>query len=318
MKKNKLISLIMTQCIIISPVAYNICQPPVEQNMSAYAYISGAFEFLKNVNSFGIINLEPNEIETVKTVGDHIEDCTITFTIQDENIAKIVKVNGTSVDIIGVSTGETILSAETSKGEKATIKVIVPEKNGIYFSKPYLCSIDYIELDSPNAIFYATLMGCESGESNIKFSIDNENIAKITEVKGTSVYGVGVTPGETILRAETSDGQTAEIKIVVPSATTTVAIETTPSENYTTTVDLCGDIYTSYICGDVNSDFKVSISDAVSILQYLANNEKYPLSEQEIINADCCNKGDGITGLDAAAIQKLDAGIIDKLPEVIS
>ena len=67
--------------------------------------------------------------------------------------------------------------------------------------------------------------------------------------------------------------------------------------------------------GDANSDFKVSISDAVKILQNLANKEKYPLTEQETTNADCYDPGSGVTGMDAQAVQKLDAGIIDSLPE---
>ena len=71
------------------------------------------------------------------------------------------------------------------------------------------------------------------------------------------------------------------------------------------------------VWGDANSDGKTSISDSVAILQNLANAEKYPLSPQGKYNADC-DGTDGITGLDAAAIQKLDAGIIDKLPEIIN
>ena len=74
----------------------------------------------------------------------------------------------------------------------------------------------------------------------------------------------------------------------------------------------------SHISGDANSDFKVSISDAVKILQNLANKEKYSLTEQETTNADCYDPGSGVTGMDAQAVQKLDAGIIDKLPETLS
>ena len=61
------------------------------------------------------------------------------------------------------------------------------------------------------------------------------------------------------------------------------------------------------ILGDANNDRNVSISDAVKILQNLANSERYPLSAQGEFNADIYNTGDGITGLDANEIQKLDA-----------
>ena len=75
---------------------------------------------------------------------------------------------------------------------------------------------------------------------------------------------------------------------------------------------------TYLIYGDANLDSNVTISDSVAILQNIANSEKYPLDDNARANADVYNPGDGITGMDAQAVQKLDAGIIDKLPEVIS
>lgn len=68
--------------------------------------------------------------------------------------------------------------------------------------------------------------------------------------------------------------------------------------------------------GDANCDGKTSISDAVAVLQFLANSEEYPLTEQGVFNAD--TDFNGITGADAAAIQKLDAGVIDSLTETLS
>ena len=70
-----------------------------------------------------------------------------------------------------------------------------------------------------------------------------------------------------------------------------------------------------YTAGDANMDGSATISDSVAILQYLANAEKYPLSEDAKVNADVFGTGDGITGNDALSIQKLDAGSISKLPE---
>ena len=75
---------------------------------------------------------------------------------------------------------------------------------------------------------------------------------------------------------------------------------------------------TYLIYGDANLDSNVTISDSVAILQNIANSEKYPLDDNARANADVYNPGDGITGMDAQAVQKLDAGIIDSLPEVIS
>ena len=70
-----------------------------------------------------------------------------------------------------------------------------------------------------------------------------------------------------------------------------------------------------YLSGDANMDNKTSISDSVAILQYLANSEKYPLSDDAKVNADVFSTGDGITGNDALSIQKFDAGSISNLPE---
>ena len=78
-------------------------------------------------------------------------------------------------------------------------------------------------------------------------------------------------------------------------------------------IKITGEQETLY--GDVNLDGKVSISDAVRILQYIANSEKYSLDAQAKDNADVYSRGDGVTAKDAVSIQKLDAGVIDSLPE---
>ena len=71
-----------------------------------------------------------------------------------------------------------------------------------------------------------------------------------------------------------------------------------------------------YYLGDANCDGKVTIADSTAILQSLGNPDKYGLSKQGVINADCCDPGDGVRPSDALAIQKIDAKIIAKLPEI--
>ncbi|MCM1132957.1 MAG: glycoside hydrolase family 9 protein [Ruminococcus flavefaciens] len=70
------------------------------------------------------------------------------------------------------------------------------------------------------------------------------------------------------------------------------------------------------LLGDANEDGIVDIADAAAIIQSLGNKDKYALSEQGKINADCYNPGDGVTGMDALAIQKLKAKMISSLPEI--
>ena len=54
--------------------------------------------------------------------------------------------------------------------------------------------------------------------------------------------------------------------------------------------------------GDANLDFKLDMSDAVLIMQSIANPDKYKLSEEGRENADM--DGNGVTNADALAIQK--------------
>ena len=69
-----------------------------------------------------------------------------------------------------------------------------------------------------------------------------------------------------------------------------------------------GDNVTAGLKGDANCDGKVNVSDAVAVLQYIANQSKYSLTADGIKNGDCDGSA-GITGGDATMIQKIDAGI---------
>ena len=64
------------------------------------------------------------------------------------------------------------------------------------------------------------------------------------------------------------------------------------------------------VYGDANCDGRVSIADAVLVMQYVADPKKHPITEQGKNNADVNNRGDGITKSDALDIQKYTAGII--------
>lgn len=82
-----------------------------------------------------------------------------------------------------------------------------------------------------------------------------------------------------------------------------------------------GDVTDSYLpekpvrSGDANCDYKMSIADAVAILQHIGNRDKYSLTEDGMENADV----DGVVGVtanDALIIQQVDAGIytVNDLP----
>ena len=75
-----------------------------------------------------------------------------------------------------------------------------------------------------------------------------------------------------------------------------------------------GDFNSETLYGDANSDGKVTLADAVAVLQYVANKEKYPLSDYALDCADVYKRGDGVTGMDALTIQQYDSGTIKSLP----
>ncbi|MBR1592052.1 MAG: glycoside hydrolase family 11 protein [Ruminococcus sp.] len=132
------------------------------------------------------------------------------------------------------------------------------------------------------------LLYVEATDPELDFYIDTA-IGAVEGTKSPVITGQGTVEGKT---SET----TAPVTASAPAATTTAAVS-------------------DRLWGDANLDGKVTISDAVRILQYIANNEKYDLKGEALLNADVYNNGDGITGMDAHSIQKFDAGIISSLPE---
>ena len=64
------------------------------------------------------------------------------------------------------------------------------------------------------------------------------------------------------------------------------------------------------LLGDANLDGKVTVADAVALLQYIANKDKYPLAAEARSSADVYARGDGITASDALTIQRVDSGLI--------
>ncbi|MBR0141144.1 MAG: glycoside hydrolase, partial [Ruminococcus sp.] len=94
-----------------------------------------------------------------------------------------------------------------------------------------------------------------------------------------------------------------------PDGTTPDNTKTDEKKEQTVTETPASDI----VYGDANEDGNVTISDAVAILQNLANAEKYPLTKKGKANADVDGTA-GVTGKDAAVIQLFDAGIVKKLP----
>lgn len=110
-----------------------------------------------------------------------------------------------------------------------------------------------------------------------------------------------------------------------PTSTTTTTAKTTTTSKATTTTTTATTSATAtspdgdYLAGDANCDKVVDISDAVLIMQSLANPNKYGdkgdsenrITAQGKINADCEGGGNGVTNGDALAIQSYLLGLCE-------
>ena len=81
------------------------------------------------------------------------------------------------------------------------------------------------------------------------------------------------------------------------------------SEYYFTINDASGIPAVTGKKGDANSDGKVTVADAVKVMQFICNRSKYPMTDEEQKLADLDGK-EGLTGDDIIAIQQIDAGIL--------
>lgn len=104
-----------------------------------------------------------------------------------------------------------------------------------------------------------------------------------------------------------------DVVVATTTTATTTTITQVPTTTTTTTNKPSENPDTIY--ADVNEDGEVSIADAVTVMQSLANADEYPLTEQGAINADVVGN-DGVTSKDALVIQMVISGSIssDSLP----
>lgn len=119
------------------------------------------------------------------------------------------------------------------------------------------------------------------------------------------IEGHDVTPSE----STTTTASTTSSTTTTTATTTDGGTETTASSSTST-----GSGNSDILLGDANNDGKVTIADAAAIIQALGNPDKYALDEAGTANAGGCDGVDGVTVMDALAIQMLEAGSIDSLP----
>ncbi|MBR4510644.1 MAG: carbohydrate binding domain-containing protein [Ruminococcus sp.] len=184
----------------------------------------------------------------------------------------------------------------------------------------FSADVMYNEGSSDSTLFYLTLQ-YEDTTGTVAY----DKIAKGTATKGKWLqlanknyklpegsnyqFYIETDEGTDGFYVDEAIGAVAGTEIDGPAAPVVTTTTTEPPKVTTTTTKPVNVKY-----GDVNLDGSVSVADAVAILQYLGNKDKYSLSAEAKANADVYNNGDGITAYDALTIQKYDAGLVTKLP----
>ncbi len=234
------------------------------------------------------------------------------FEIADGKLVKSLKVNDTAAQYNwsvehGLATGNEVF------GDRKFKFTSVPEK--LRGAEWIRTACDSKKFTSDEATFTAAqditvFVGVDTrAESNAGWLSDWTK----TEMTMTDDGNPNITYN--VYRKDAKGGQQVALGAInMATAVNYVVAVTEYHEPNTTTTANNASVHVTLL-GDVNLDGFVTISDSVAILQYIANKDKYSLTDTARANADVYNVGDGITAKDALAIQKLDSGIITSLPE---
>ena len=121
----------------------------------------------------------------------------------------------------------------------------------------------------------------------------------------------------TTTESTTTTAETTSTSTVTQTSTST----STPTTSAETTTTTSTQQEEKGIAGDANCDGSVNLSDAVTIMQSLANPDKFGIdgtdphhiTEKGQANGDVIGGSNGITNMDALEIQKYMVGLVDTL-----
>jgi len=287
-----------------SETSYNI--PTITGKHNIYLVFKGGSGYLLNIDKFVFGK------NSVPINGKYVKNLTVSENANSESwkLAENADVNSevfgdrtfTFVQIPDSLKGaEQILTSCNAKGISETVAEFTAGQD---------ISV-YIALDSRMTSVPEWLTSYETTEMTALSSNDvTFNIYKKDFLSGETVTLGGNGQSYNVVN------YTAFVTIKSDSVQETTTQPVTTTEPVTKTTTVTSENKT--IFGDANCDEKVSLADAVAILQYVANKEKYFLTVQGLDNADVFGRGDGITGNDALSIQKYDSGSINELPESYS
>lgn len=129
--------------------------------------------------------------------------------------------------------------------------------------------------------------------------VDDKDVAALLDYISHKISEIPVDPSATTTTATTTSTTTT-------TTTTTTEPETEPA---TTTVPV------SLICGDVNADAVIDVSDLVLLTRYVNDPENTPLTEQQLCNADVYQDGT-VDDKDVSALLDYLGHKIDVIPVI--
>jgi len=230
-----------------------------------------------------------------------------------------------------------VLKAATLKTNKVLSSTFT---NDIMLENVIFESDDDITLKSVGNAF-GKCSGLKSVTINGNPTISDKAVGYVNSqlIPGLVIWGHKGTSAETYAAANKIDFGDLDTKTIVKNEVTTTTKATTTKATTTTTAKPVSGTSTTKIIplttttvgktlpvttyGDANCDKSVDLSDAVLIMQSIANPDKFGLSgsdknhitEQGQANADVKGGGDGVTTNDALTIQKYKLGLVKALPE---
>ena len=199
--------------------------------------------------------------------------------------------------------------------DKAAMKLIC-NKDGTYSiltaSSDYKSCLDVYEISKDDG---ANICQWEyNGGGGQKFIFEPTVTTTTVAVTTTTVT---TTTTATTTESTTTTAETTSTSTVTQTSTST-STTTTAAETTTTTSTQQEE---KGIAGDANCDGSVNLSDAVTIMQSLANPDKFGIdgtdphhiTEKGQANGDVIGGSNGITNMDALEIQKYMVGLVDTL-----
>ena len=270
-------------------------------------------------NNFGYRLNVQGVNETVDKNDKTIPELTITVPVPTKYNGQKIKITTKTNEICSIQMGDKVYNncnyATFDIPCDGIYEVTATDANGNSRTKSF--PIDYMdEYFKTSTTTTTTIPTTTTTTTTNPTTTTTTTTTTIQPTTTTTITETTTTIATTTVTTEEPATTTTTTTVTTEEPTTTTATTTVTMEEPTTTATTTTDTTTTTstpatlkptLLGDANCDGKVTIADAAAILQYLANPDKYKLSEQGAVNADIADTGNGITINDAVTIQKIDA-----------